>query len=136
LSLDFLLTSHVTEQYPSFFLCPRACHVVNRSSPYSYQLTACHTHAKLLEDGPQGELVSGAFIVSLAPGHSLQQYSDTIKVDITPYVHGVLQAVFEDKIADIGVGITDDVLKAILADEGATAVECSYWYYGADVSWY
>jgi len=53
-------------------------------------------------------------------------------MDITLYVCVVLDTVFMDRVVYVGLGISDDLLKAIRGDEGVLFVECDYMVYVAD----
>ncbi len=48
-------------------------------------------------------------------------------------MRGVLDAVLKDRVVYVGLGINDDLLKAIRGDEGVLFVECDYMVHAADM---
>jgi hypothetical protein len=78
------------------------------------------------------DFVPGSFLVKLCPGHSLHQHSTAIGTDIEPYIRSILKKVVEDGILYVGVGIGNNLLDAILGDEGVLLVECNAIFHMAD----
>jgi hypothetical protein len=86
--------------------------------------------AKLVCHEPPTKTVPGEFTVYLAPGYSLQQHSEAIKTDLTPYIRGDFNELFKGQVVYIAEGMDCRLLKAIRADRGVEFVECNYMYYG------
>jgi hypothetical protein len=84
--------------------------------------------AELICKPPPAEVVPGTFTVFPVPGHTLEQHSTAIKMDITPYILRDLTKLFkEEQVVYAGQGIGDNLWKMIRADEGVQFVECDYY---------
>jgi hypothetical protein len=76
--------------------------------------------------GKPEDLVPGNYGVFLFPGHSLEQHFKAVKIDLTPHIMYIFDAIYKDRVVYSARNIDDGLLAAIRSDPGVEVVDYDY----------